>query len=69
MGGLAGVSAATIVTGSQSLHTCMSPVGTGPVECWGSNAYGQLGTGTLTNSAVAVAVTVRLGGACAPRWR
>lgn len=43
----------TLVSGSA--HSCvLAPDGV--VRCWGANNYGQLGDGTLTASAVAVAV-------------
>jgi alpha-tubulin suppressor-like RCC1 family protein len=31
-------------------HTCAILGGTSPLRCWGSNTYGQLGTGTTTGS-------------------
>ncbi|MFL5271431.1 MAG: hypothetical protein ACJ79E_05165, partial [Anaeromyxobacteraceae bacterium] len=34
-------------------HTCVVTV-SGDVKCWGSNAHGQLGTGSTANSAAPV---------------
>jgi len=49
--GIAG--AASITTGAY--HTCVL-LGDGTVRCWGRNGQGQLGDGTLTNSATPVPV-------------
>src|SRR2546428_1957591 len=45
--------AASITTGAY--HTCVL-LGDGTVRCWGRNGQGQLGDGTLTNSATPVPV-------------
>src|SRR2546428_13635708 len=45
--------AASITTGAY--HTC-ALLGDGTVRCWGRNGQGQLGDGTLTNSATPVPV-------------
>jgi alpha-tubulin suppressor-like RCC1 family protein len=42
-----GFSFATISAGTN--HTCGVELDTGLVGCWGSNAFGQLGDGTLTD--------------------
>jgi alpha-tubulin suppressor-like RCC1 family protein len=42
-----------ITTGAA--HSC-ALMTNGTVKCWGANTYGQLGTGTTTNSATAVSV-------------
>ena len=46
--------AAAVVTGGH--HTCAIGTG-GVVMCWGSNQYGQLGNGSIIDSAAPVAVT------------
>ncbi len=51
--GLTGVNA---IAAGEYHHTC-AQLKTGTVECWGWNAWGQLGNGSTTNSDVPVAVT------------
>src|SRR5207244_7483016 len=46
--------------GPDAANTCAVAPG-GAAYCWGDNAYGQLGTGTLTNNATPVAVTAGIG--------
>ena len=38
------------------IHACAIEAGTGAAYCWGSNSYGQLGSGTEAGSAAPVAV-------------
>lgn len=52
--GPAAAGARTIVGGTD--HTCFLTAG-GALMCWGKNSFGQLGNGTLANSAVPVQVT------------
>ena len=52
---LTGPVAATAIAAG-SLHSC-ALLASGSIDCWGDNTYGELGDGTTTDSATAVAVT------------
>ena len=53
-GGTGTLSGATIIAAGE-VHTC-ALLDTGGVDCWGLNASGQLGNGTLTTSYTPIAV-------------
>ena len=50
-----GITTATPAVAAGGLHSCVIIAG-GALRCWGSNAYGQLGDGTVAFSATAVSV-------------
>ena len=50
------ISTATVVTSGNDGDGFCAVLSTGHVDCWGYNAYGELGNGTTTNSDVPVAV-------------
>ncbi len=52
--GLTGVTAITVA--DAGLHAC-ALLSSGTMDCWGNNAEGQLGNGTLTNSSTPVLVS------------
>ena len=55
VGGLTGVSA----IGAGTSHTCAAA--NGSVYCWGSNAFGEIGSGTVTGSSTPVEVPTLTG--------
>ena len=54
---VASAPSATISSGTASTCVVLNPGTSGGVECWGSNADGQLGNGTTTNSSTSVPVS------------
>jgi alpha-tubulin suppressor-like RCC1 family protein len=53
---LPSLGAVKIADGPMAAHSCAQP-SDGTVECWGLNAFGQLGNGTYTNSNTPVTVS------------
>jgi alpha-tubulin suppressor-like RCC1 family protein len=53
---VAGLAGGIVQIAAGYAHTC-ALTGTGVVECWGDNTYGELGNGTTTGSSIPVAVT------------
>jgi alpha-tubulin suppressor-like RCC1 family protein len=50
-----GAGVVAVAASGDSLHTC-AIVSDGDLQCWGGNPYGELGTGNLSESKVAVSV-------------
>ena len=51
-----GITAAASLTTDGDGDSYCAAISTGKANCWGYNAFGQLGNGTITTSVVPVAV-------------
>lgn len=61
---VAGLSGSVATMTAGNVHTC-AVLGSGAVQCWGGNNYGQLGDGATANSSVPVTVAGLSGAASA----